>query len=153
MPVVSSCVDFLPQPSLHLAVLLFKNAVSCGLLTSISLACIWLQTSSRISFLHWCWWVSPPTSVQSLSPPLGGCGGCSQTIQVFAVSQILALGQAGSYPPWCFLALAQESQRSRLPPAQPRNMRCFLGPFLLRMTVSYSVIEDGVDLGLGTVAE
>lgn len=32
---VSSCVHFLPQPSLHLAALLFKNAVSCGLLTSI----------------------------------------------------------------------------------------------------------------------
>lgn len=32
---VSSCVHFLPQPGLHLAVLLFKNAVSCGLLTSV----------------------------------------------------------------------------------------------------------------------
>lgn len=31
----SSCVHFLPQPSLHLAVLLFKKAVSCSLLTSI----------------------------------------------------------------------------------------------------------------------
>lgn len=28
-------LHFLPQPSLHLAILLFKNAVSCGLLTSI----------------------------------------------------------------------------------------------------------------------
>lgn len=32
---VSLCVPFLPQPRLHLATLLFKNAVSCGLLTSI----------------------------------------------------------------------------------------------------------------------
>lgn len=32
---VFSCIHFLPQPSLHLAVLLFKNAVSSGLLTSI----------------------------------------------------------------------------------------------------------------------
>lgn len=32
---VSLCIHFLPQPSLHLAVLLFKNTVSCGLLTSI----------------------------------------------------------------------------------------------------------------------
>lgn len=32
---VSLCVQFLPQPGLHLAALLFKNAVSCGLLTSI----------------------------------------------------------------------------------------------------------------------
>lgn len=32
---VSLCVHFLLQTSLHLAALLFKNAVSCGLLTSI----------------------------------------------------------------------------------------------------------------------
>lgn len=32
---ISSCFHSLPQASLHLAVLLFKNTVSCGVLTSL----------------------------------------------------------------------------------------------------------------------
>lgn len=72
---VSSCVHFLSQPSLHLAVLLSKNAVSCGLLTSI-LSGLHLapdQQAVCISFLHQYWWVSAPSLCVSF-PLLGGHG-------------------------------------------------------------------------------
>lgn len=91
---VSSCVHFLPQPSLHLAVLLFKNAVSCGLLTSISLACIWLQTSRPCAF-HFCTGVGGFLLHLSVSLSLLLEGVEDETPDhsgIFAASQILDLG-------------------------------------------------------------
>ena len=90
----SSCVHFLPQPSLHLAVLLFKNAVSCGLLTSVSLACIWLRTS-RPRASHFCTGVAGFLLHLSVSLSILLEGVEEETpdhVGIFAAGQILGLG-------------------------------------------------------------
>lgn len=62
-----SCIHFLLQPGLPLAVLLFKNAVSCGLLTS-TLSSLYLDQQVVALFLHQYRQVSAPSLRASVPP-------------------------------------------------------------------------------------